>query len=209
MVYVSIRLYFNSLQWIQNKTSSSGGSAFRWSVSEGKRRALLQVTCLSLPFHLCFGLSCIWFDKSRHYGFDIMEWDLTVWIWRQNDAPNCKIGPTKWCIMSVRLNWQGEKEERDRWLVSRSALFFRWRWSVAKGKKRALLPTSHQSLSSFSPCQLWRKGVFLLFGDRFEDKLMSLPLLKEGHSWRHFLFWFHWSKLEVRADWNINQDLKH
>ena len=65
MVYVSIRLYFNSLQWIQNKTSSSGGSAFRWSVSEGKRRALLEVTCLSLPFHLFFGLSCICFDKSR------------------------------------------------------------------------------------------------------------------------------------------------
>ena len=65
MVYVSIRLYFNSLQWIQNKTSSSGGSAFRWSVSEGKRRALLEVTCLSLPFHLFFGLSCACFEKSR------------------------------------------------------------------------------------------------------------------------------------------------
>ena len=65
MVYVSIRLYFNSLQWIQNKTSSSGGSAFRWSVSEGKRRALLEDTCLSLPFHIFFGLSCIWFDKFR------------------------------------------------------------------------------------------------------------------------------------------------
>ena len=65
MVYVSIRLYFNSLQWLQNKTSSSGGSAFRWSVSEGKRRTLLEVTYLSLPFHLFFGLSCICFDKSR------------------------------------------------------------------------------------------------------------------------------------------------
>ena len=153
MVYVSICLYFNSLQRIQNKTSSSGGSAFRWSVSEGKRRTLLEVTCLSLPFHLCFWLSCICFDKSRA---QLWTGFLTVWIWRQNNAPNCKIGPTKWCIMSVRLNWQGEKEERDRWLVSRSALFFRWRWSVAKGKKRALLPPSHQSLSSFSPCQLWK-----------------------------------------------------
>ena len=37
---------------------------FRWSVAEGKRRALLQVT--SLPFHLfSFGLSCVCFDKSR------------------------------------------------------------------------------------------------------------------------------------------------
>ena len=97
-------------------------------------------------------------------------------------------------------SWEGEKKERDRWLAGRSAPLFRWRWSVAKGKKRALLPTSHQSLSPFSPCQLWKKGVFLLFGDRFEDKLISLPLLKEGHSWRHFLFWIHWSKLEVRAD---------
>ena len=98
-----------------------------------------------------------------------MEWVFDRW--RQNDAPNWKIGPTKRCTTSSS--------------------------GVAKGKKRALLPTSQQSLSFFSPLE---KGVFLLFGDRFENKLIFLPLLKEGHSWRHFLFWIHWSKLEVRAD---------
>ena len=98
-----------------------------------------------------------------------MDWVFDRW--RQNDAPNRKIGPTKWCTTSSS--------------------------GVAKGKKRALLPTSQQSLSFFSPLE---KGVFLLFGDRFENKLIFLPLLKEGHSWRHFLFWIHWSKLEVRAD---------
>ena len=89
-----------------------------------------------------------------------MDWVFDRW--RQNDALNWKIGPTK------------------RRTTSSSG--------VAKGKKRALLPTSQQSLSFFSPLE---KGVFLLFGDRFENKLISLPLLKEGHSWRHFLFWFH------------------
>ena len=70
---------------------------------------------------------------------------------------------------------------------------------MAKGKKRALLPTSHQSLSSSSPCQLWKKGVFLLFGDRFEDRLITLPLPKEGHSWRHFCFGF------IEANWKLGR----
>ena len=63
-------LQFTSMDPKQNflfrwECPEASGSAFRWSVSEGKRRALLEVTCLSLPFHLFFGLSCVCFEKSR------------------------------------------------------------------------------------------------------------------------------------------------
>ena len=98
-----------------------------------------------------------------------MEWVFDRW--RQNDAPNWKIGPTKRCTTSSS--------------------------GVAKGKKRALLPTSQQSLSFFSPLE--KRSLSFIWGQVWRQ-IISLPLLKEGHSWRHFLFWIHWSKLEVRAD---------
>ena len=51
-------------------------------------------------------------------------------------------------------SWQGEKEERDWWLVGRSALFLPFATLHLHLKRRALLPASHLSLSFFSPSQL-------------------------------------------------------
>ena len=158
---------------------SSGGSAFRWSVSEDKRRALLEVTCLSLPFHLFFGPSCICFDKSRP---QLWTGFLTVCICRQNDAPNWQIGPTKRCTMSVRLQ-VGVPSSSGGGGV----------WQRVK-RKRALLPTSNQSLSSFSPCQLWKKrSLSFIWGQVWRQSYFPTSAKRR----RHFLFWIHWSKLKL------------
>ena len=71
-----------------------------------KRRAHLEVTCLSLSFHLfSFGLSCVCFDKSRPHLFLQFEFGDKTY------QTKTSIGPAKWCTQN-QTDWRGKPGSR-------------------------------------------------------------------------------------------------
>ena len=71
-----------------------------------KRRAHLEVTCLSLTFHLfSFGLSCVCFDKSRPHLYLQFEFGDKTY------QTKTSIGPAKWCTQN-QTDWRGKPGSR-------------------------------------------------------------------------------------------------